>query len=152
MVPAPSSPTLELAAADRAAIDALTATFFAAFDNRGGRAPAADELRGLFVPGAIITRRAGERVDHHGVDDFLAPRLELLTGGRLRDFEEWEVWSRTDGFAGIAQRVCVYEKRGVLDGAPFHGRGVKLLQLVRADLVWRLAALTWQDVEPPPAG
>lgn len=141
----PPPPGIELADEDRAAIDAVVAAFFAAFSNAGGRAPAIDELRGLFVPDATITRRAGARVDRHDVDGFLAPRAALLTGGSLVDFEEWETWSRTEGFGGVAQRIARYEKRGVLDGVAFEGRGVKLLQLVRTADGWRVVALAWED-------
>ena len=145
MTPASPLPAFALPAAELAAIDAVVAAFFAAFTNAGGRVPAGDDLRRVLAPGATITRCAGPSVERYDVEAFIAPRLALLTGGRLRDFEEREVWSRTDGFGGVASRLSVYAKHGVLDGVPFTARGVKVMQLVRTVDGWRLVAVAWED-------
>ena len=135
----------DLTAEDRAAIEAVVADFFAAFRNTGGRRPAAEPLRRLFLADARVIRHGGAAVDSWSVDDFIAPRIALLTGGRLVDFEEHEISSSTDGAGAIAQRLARYRKRGLLDGADYSGGGTKLFHLVRTADGWRIAALTWQD-------
>lgn len=132
---------------DAAQIDALARRFFAAFTNRDGAVPAVWSLFGVFLPQAVITKIEGGEAQVSDVQGFIAPRAELLAGGRLSGFAEHEIESRTDVSGGIAQRWCRYRKAGVLDGAPFEGEGTKTMQLVRTAHGWRIAALAWQDTQ-----
>jgi hypothetical protein len=130
---------------DTAEIDAVVARFYAAFDNRGGRAPASDELRELFAPGASITRVSGEGADTWDVDAFIAPRAAMLSDGSLSDFHEWETEAETTVLDNIASRRSRYAKDGRLGGAPYAGAGRKFIQLCRVDGRWRIAAVLWED-------
>jgi RimJ/RimL family protein N-acetyltransferase len=134
---------------DRAQIDALMGRFFAAFTNRAGAIPTLAALPHYFTPCAVVrigdARGEVAATDVHG---FIAPRAELLLGGRLRQFEERETSQRTEIAGPIAQRWLRYEKRGELDGVPFEGAGTKALQFVRTPHGWKIAALAWSD-DPP---
>jgi RimJ/RimL family protein N-acetyltransferase len=134
---------------DQAQIDALTRRFLSAFTNRGGTIPTLPALPHYFMLDAIV-RMADSlgtitTTDLHG---FIAPRAELLAGGRLKDFEEHETESRTEIRGGIAQRWLRYAKRGTLDGAAFEGAGTKSLQFVRTARDWKIASLLWTDDLP----
>src|SRR5579884_1808194 len=133
-------------------IDAVTAEFFDAFDNRGGRVPDVDRLRRLMLPaGVIVVTRP--RFVAYTVDEFIEPRRQLLTDGRLVEFSEWETSQRTEVAGDIASRFLEYRKSGILNGEPFEGGGTKHMQLVRTPEGWRIAAVAWFD-EPdlPPQG
>ena len=130
---------------DRRAIEALVRAFFAVFDNRGGRRPRLGELHELCVAECVITKSELSGLTVMGLEAFIAPRAELLSGGRLVEFFEEEVAGRTEQFGGIAQRISVYRKSGVLDGVAFAARGVKTMQLVRTADGWRISAVAWED-------
>ena len=138
---------------DQAQIDALTRRFLAAFTNRGGVIPTLPALPHYFMLDATV--RVADALgtitstDLHG---FIAPRAELLVGGRLKDFEEHETESRTEIRGGIAQRWLRYAKRGTLDGVAFDGAGTKALQFVRSVSGWKIASLVWTDDLPYPQG
>ena len=129
---------------DRTVIDGVVGSFFAAFASGPDVRARLDALRESFLPEAVIVR-GGLDPAIYDVDGFIAPRAELLTGGRLAGFREWEVDGRTDLFGDVAARTCTYAKEGVLDGRPFSGRGFKTLQFVRLDGRWRISALAWDD-------
>jgi len=134
---------------DRAQIDALTRRFLAAFTNRGGVIPTLPALPHYFMLDATVRMAdALGTVTSTGVHGFIAPRAELLTGGRLVDFEEHETASRTEIQGAIAQRWLRYAKRGTLDGQPFEGAGTKSLQFVRTARDWKIASLAWTDDAP----
>lgn len=139
---------------DDAAIDALLARFFAAFDNRGPQPHRAAALPSCFTPEAIvITESADGTLTTSDVRGFIAPRAELLApGGPLTAFHEWaeEVTGWQEG--SLAQRRVRYAKAGVLNGIPFKGGGVIAMQLLKQDGRWRIAALAWQDEGDPGAG
>jgi hypothetical protein len=132
-------------AADRAAIEGIAGAFFAAFTSGAGCAARLDALPELFLPGAVIVKTCGGEPVVYGVDSFIAPRRELLLGGELTGFREWEVSGRTDLFGDVAQRFCAYAKAGVRDGRPFTGRGHKTIQFVRTGAGWRISAAAWDD-------
>src|SRR5687768_1026613 len=111
-------------------IDTVTAEFFGAFDNRGGRDADVARVRRLALPGAIIVK-TGPDFTAYTVEEFIAPRRRLLADGSLTEFHEWETGERTDIAGDIASRFSTYRKRGVLRGEAFEGGGTKTIQFVR---------------------
>jgi hypothetical protein len=132
-------------ALDRAAIAGVVKTFFDAFTSGPDVDARLDALRAAFLPEAVVVRTCGGVPVVYDVDGFLRPRRALLTGGALVDFSEWELQGRTEVFGDVAQHFCSYEKRGVQDGRPFTGRGMKTMQLVRMPAGWRISAAAWDD-------
>ncbi|MGF1428988.1 DUF4440 domain-containing protein [Kitasatospora sp. LaBMicrA B282] len=130
--------------ADKTAIDHLTAEFFGAFDNRGGKPADLARLRRLIIPGGVIVV-TGPRYTAYSVEEFIEPREQLLSDGRLVEFSEWETTERTEIAGNIASRFGTYEKSGLLDGEPYRGGGSKTFQLVRTPEGWRIAAFSWYD-------
>jgi hypothetical protein len=129
-------------------IDDTTARFFAVFDNRAGKRPDAQTFCSLFAPGAVIATHTGREVLISTPDEFVRPRIELLTSGRLVDFSEWETKSDTQLLDSLAVRHSRYEKSGRLDGNPYAGTGTKFFQLARISDTWRIVSLSWMDDEP----
>jgi hypothetical protein len=126
-------------------IQAVVDTLFAAFDSGPGLTERMAGLRGLFVPGAVVTRIEDAEVVTMSVEEFVAPRDALLGGDRVTRFREWETAGRTEQFRGVAQHWSSYAKSWVEQGREHHGRGAKSLQLVRGEQGWRIAALAWDD-------
>jgi hypothetical protein len=126
-------------------IDDVIARFFAVFDNREGRKPDAQAFCSLFVPDAVIATHTGRDVLISSAEDFVRPRIELLTSGRLVDFSEWETSSESQALASLAVRHSRYEKSGRLDGNPYAGAGTKFFQLARISDAWRIVSLSWID-------
>ncbi|MFG2880104.1 DUF4440 domain-containing protein [Streptomyces sp. NPDC048337] len=126
-------------------IDRVTAEFFGAFDNRGGKAADVARIRRLVLPGGVIVHAGPEVTTVYTVEEFVGPRERLLGGGRLVEFCEWETSERTEIADGIASRFGEYRKSGILDGEPFEGAGTKTIQFVRTPEGWRIAAFAWCD-------
>jgi hypothetical protein len=133
------------AATDVADIERAVRAFFAAFVSGTESPRRLDRLRSLFLPEALIVSTCGTGPVVYGVEEFIAPREALLTGGRLVDFREWYVSGRTDVFGDIAHWFGTYAKAGVQDGSPFSGRGMKSMQFVRTREGWRISAAAWDD-------
>ena len=133
---------------DEDAIAEVVRVFFAAFTSEPDVASRLDGLRDLFLPSAVVVKACGGEPTVYDVDGFIRPRQELLSGGDLQEFREWELRGRTEVFGGIAQHLCSYEKSWVQDGVRHTGRGVKTLQLVRTGEGWRISAAAWDDERP----
>lgn len=133
--------------AELAQIDALIDEFFECFDNRCGRVPSAASMTRLFAPTAAISQHKAGALEIYPPGEFAAARVQLLTGGTLVDFHEWEVDATTRLLGPLAIRVSAYAKAGCLDGSDFSGAGTKVFQLVRYGALWRILALSWFDGE-----
>ena len=127
-------------------IDELIAAFYAAFDNRGARLPTMAEVRRVFLPDGRVTRVSLDGVDSWAVDEFIVPRITMLTDGTLVDFHEWEVEAETTVLGNIASRQSRYRKAGTLHGAPYGGEGRKFMQLCRVGDHWRIISVLWEDL------
>lgn len=122
-------------------IEEAVAAFFATFVSGPECVARADRLRGLMLPEALVFR-PGSAED---VESFLAPRVDLLTGGRLTGFSEWPVEGRVEAHGDVAHWFGTYAKQGTLDGEPYGGTGAKSIQLVRTPEGWRISAVAWAD-------
>lgn len=131
---------------DEQQIDALVQRFFAAFTNQGGALPQLAALPFHLLPSAVVSCTTAQGLLSYSVREFIEPRAELLNGGQLQDFAEWEVEHETRRHGAIAQRWLRYRKRGVLRGQAFEGEGLKTLQLVKTPRGWKIAALAWEDL------
>ena len=132
---------------DQEEIQGLVRAFFAAFTSGPDSPARLDTLRSLFLPRAVIVRTCGTDPATYRVEEFIAPREALLSGGSLVDFREWETGGRTDVYGDVAHWFGTYAKEGVMDGEPFTGRGAKSLQLIRTSAGWRISAAAWDDAQ-----
>lgn len=130
---------------DQAEIEDMVRVFFAAFTSGPDSAARLDTLRSMFLPQAVIIRTCGMEPAVYGVEEFIAPREALLSGGTLVGFSEWPLSGRIDLFGDVAHWFGSYAKEGVQDGAPFTGRGTKSVQFVRTSEGWRISAAAWDD-------
>ena len=133
------------AVTDKAEVAGVVRAFFAAFTSGSDTATRLDRLRSLFLSEAVIIGTCGREPVVYGVEEFIAPREALLSGGTLLDFREWPVSGRTDLFGDIAHWFGTYAKSGVQEGVRFRGRGMKSMQLVRTWEGWRISAAAWDD-------
>lgn len=140
-----TEPQPRASADDHADIEAVVRAFFAAFTSGPDSAARLATLSSLFLPDAVIVRTCGGEPTVYDVESFIAPRAALLSGGALRDFAEWPVSGRTEIFGDVGHWFGSYAKRGVQDGTPFDGRGMKSLQFVRTSAGWRISAAAWDD-------
>jgi hypothetical protein len=123
----------------------LVDAFFSAFVSGPAGTERMERLRGLFVPQAVVVRTCGLEPAVMTVEEFIAPRETLLTGGSLTSFREWAVGGRIDVFGDIAHWFGGYAKSGTHDGVDVTGRGMKSIQLIRTAEGWRITAAAWDD-------
>ncbi|WP_109508647.1 DUF4440 domain-containing protein [Nocardioides speluncae] len=143
---------MEQVTPDRAALDEIVSTFFAAFVSGPDCEARLDALPDLFLPEAVIVRTCGSEPLAYTVAEFIAPRRELLTSGALTGFREWPLTGRLEVYGDIAHWFGGYAKEGAQDGVAFTGRGMKTIQFVRTTAGWRISAAAWDDEPPQPTG
>jgi hypothetical protein len=127
------------------AISHLTAAFFEAVSFPSGGRPDYERIRTLFVDRGLLVKNTGDAPEISTVDEFIAPRQQLVDSGRLTAFSETESSHSTEVFGNIAQRLSVYAKSGTQDGADFDALGVISTQFIRTPHGWRILSMIWDD-------
>lgn len=129
---------------DKLQIDELVQSFFALFTNKH-KQPNLQLIYQYCVKEAVISKNTDGRTEIYNLDTFIQPRIDILTNGRLVDFEEKELSETTVIQAYIAQRVTVYHKQGVLDNISFAATGTKMFQFLKIRNEWKIVAVIWVD-------
>lgn len=126
-------------------IDRLIKDFFDLFTTKNGRKPNLDNIYEICIPQTTIIKNANGLTEIYDLKGFIAPRKKLLIDGSLTNFSEYETQERTDIFGHIAQRLCIYEKEGMLNGKAFKVQGLKTFQLIKIMGEWKISSLAWDD-------
>ena len=126
-------------------LDNLTKSFFQLFTNINGAIPPIENIYKLCIPEAIIIKNIGAAPEIYSLQQFIAPRIKILTDGTLTNFSEEEVQERTEIYGHIAHRFCSYKKSGTLSGQPFEAKGMKTIQFVNTAAGWKISAVAWDD-------
>ncbi len=126
-------------------INELTTQFFNVFNNKNNRTPNIEALLGLFIPNGVIINNTNDTSFIYNLETFIKPRVDLLTNGTLKAFSEHEISHKTEIFNTIAHRFSHYEKSGILHGNFFKNKGVKTLQFIKTNGIWKLSSVAWCD-------
>lgn len=126
----------------------LTEEFFRAVSFEDGDRPLYGRLHDLFIADGRLIKNSAESPEISTVDQFIAPRQEMVDSGQLTSFQEFELADVTETFGNVAHRFCTYGKRGVMNGEPFSGRGVISTQFIRTPDGWKMSSMAWDDERP----
>ncbi len=127
-----------------AQIDESMKIFFSLFDNRT-KVPDLEPIYDLFIPEGRIMKCVSTEPEVYSVNEFAESRREILSGGQLRDFYEEELFSKTDIFGNIAQRISIYRKEGNMSGTHFSAYGIKTIQFVNTAGSYKIISAIWDD-------
>jgi len=129
---------------DKFYISEITNRFFDSFTNKESSKPKLDTLKSICIPDVRIVCINGSEVIYN-LDSFLEPRKKILTDGTLVEFEEKEVYEKTNIIQDIAHRHSKYEKSGILNGQKFKQTGHKLFQYIKTNQDWKIKSVIWED-------
>lgn len=130
---------------DRNEINKLTASFFDVFTNANRKTPNLKRVENIFIPNGILISNTNGNPEIYNLQEFITPREEILSNGTLTDFSERELSHKTDIFGNVAQRFCLYEKQGKLNGNSFDTKGVKTIQFIKVNQKWKISSVAWSD-------
>ncbi|MFZ6013322.1 MAG: DUF4440 domain-containing protein [Bacteroidota bacterium] len=137
-----------LSQSDKSAIDQLIGRFFNVFTCNGQQKPDLSLMYELFIPEGLIIKSTATGLETYNLKQFIEPREKMFSNGTLADFREHELQERTTIFGNIAQRYCLYEKRGSMSGIHFETKGIKTIQMVKTTQGWKISSLAWDDERP----
>lgn len=126
-------------------LDEITRVFYTLFNNKDGQVPPVEKVHELFIPEGIIIKNIDASPVIYNLQQFIEPRIKLLTDGSLLEFSEEEITARTEIFGNIAHRFSTYHKSGILNGNRFEANGMKTIQFINTTDGWKISSLAWDD-------
>ncbi|HVW95040.1 MAG TPA: hypothetical protein VHA56_03645 [Mucilaginibacter sp.] len=127
------------------AIDYITEDFYESISFQDGELPDLETVRELFHGGGQLINNSFGRPVIYSIDTFTEMIEAQIAGGEMKQFMQRELYSKTDVFGKVAQRVSVYEY-SLADHKMEHlPRGINYIQYVLIDDNWRIAAMAWAD-------
>ena len=131
---------------DKIKIDRVIKKFYSAFTNKNTK-PRLNNLYETCLDQTTIIKNTNGLCEIYSLQNFIAPREELLTNKSLEDFEEYEIDEKTIFTNHIAQRFSQYRKEGVLKKRKFSEYGTKMFQMVKINTTWNICNVIWDDDE-----
>jgi hypothetical protein len=129
----------------RAALDEAIQRLYEVISFNEGGTPDWAGMRGVFAPGAKITRITPEAVDALDLTGFEAMFSELLDCGAVLSFFEYETARRVECFGSVAHVLSSYETKRAPDALTPFGRGINSIQLLWTGKEWSVLSLLWDE-------
>ena len=130
---------------DRAAVELVLDTFFAAFATGPHLDQRVAALRSVLHPQVRVVRLSGEPPLVLDLDGFVAPRHALLASGRPAGFREWRTGGTVEVVGDIASWWGPYAKEWSEGDRLVTATGHKGVHLVRDAGRWLVTSVVWHD-------
>jgi hypothetical protein len=126
-------------------IDFLVTDFYQALSFQPGETPDLDSLKALFFDEAVLINNTFGRPLSFTAETFTNAIQTQVADGSMEQFVQRELFSKTETFGKIAQRVSVYEYSFTDHESGRIPRGISYIQCIQTDNKWLIASMVWQD-------
>lgn len=127
------------------AIDFITEDFYESLSFMDGELPDLETVRSLFHGEGLLVNNSTNEPLSYTAESFTKEIEEQIEDGWLLQFMQREVYSKTEIFGRIAQRMSVYEySYSYLEKEDLQ-KGVNYIQFIQDGDEWRITAMAWND-------
>ncbi|MDP9078705.1 MAG: hypothetical protein M3O71_14835 [Bacteroidota bacterium] len=127
------------------AVDYITEDFYESLSFQDAEQPDLETVRGLFYADGLLVNNSSGKPVTFTTETFLQTLEAQIADGTLKQFMQRELFSKTDIFGKVAQRLSVYEYSFAdheIDNLP---RGINYIQYVWVDDSWKITSMAWSD-------
>jgi hypothetical protein len=127
------------------AIDYVTEDFYESLSFMDGEMPDLETVQSLFYDEGLLVNNSAGKPIKFTAESFVEDLETKIDSGQLLQFMQRELYSKTEIFGRVAQRVSVYEYSFVYYEIENLPRGVNYIQFVQDDDLWRITSMAWCD-------
>src|SRR5476651_1925742 len=130
---------------DILSIDKLTTGFYytLSFDQPSDFTPA--DLKSFFYGEGILINNSFKKPVALTLEAFIKTFKAQLADNSLKHYIQREIFSKTEVFGKIAQRVSVYEYTYTDHGSSNMPKCVNYIQNIKTDGKWKITSMVWCD-------
>jgi hypothetical protein len=127
------------------AIDYITEDFYESLSFQDGEMPDLETVRALFFDDGLLVNNSFGKPVKFTTESFIEALEERLDEGSLLQFMQRELYSKTEIFGKVAQRISVYEYSASETETEQLRRGVNYIQYIQVDDSWLISSMAWND-------
>ena len=110
-----------------------------------GELPDLETVRDLFYEDGLLVNNSFAQPVKFSADAFVADLEEQIEDGRLTQFMQRELYSHTEIFGRVAQRISVYEYSFAYHDTENVIKGINYIQFVQDNDNWLITSMAWND-------
>jgi hypothetical protein len=127
------------------AIDYITEDFYELLSFQDGEMPDLETVGGLFYADGLLVNNSYGKPITFTAETFVQALEAQITAGTLLQFMQRELYSKTEIFGKVAQRVSVYEYSFADHDTENLPRGINYIQFIWVEDSWRITSMVWSD-------
>ena len=127
------------------AIDYVTEDFYECLSFMDGELPDLETVRELFYADGMLINNSFTQPVKLTASSFVADLEEQIEDGRLTQFMQRELYSHTEIFGRVAQRISVYEYSFAYHDTENVIKGINYIQFVQDNDNWLITSMAWND-------
>ena len=127
------------------AIDYITEDFYESLSFQDGELPDLETVLGLFYADGLLVNNSFGKPVTFTADTFVLALESQIAAGTLLQFMQRELYSKTEVFGKVAQRLSVYEYNFADHDIENLPRGISYIQFILVDDNWRITSMAWSD-------
>jgi len=127
------------------AIDYITEDFYESLSFQDGELPDLETVQGLFYADGLLVNNSFGKPVTFTADTFVQALESQIAAGTLLQFMQRELYSKTEVFGKVAQRLSVYEYNFADHDIENLPRGISYIQFILVDDNWRITSMAWSD-------
>ena len=127
------------------AIDYVTEDFYESLCFQDGELPDLETVKELFYGDGLLINNSFGKPVKYTAETFTAALEAQIADGTMLQFMQRELFSKTEIFGKIAQRISVYEYTFADHEIEHLPRGINYIQYILVDDNWRITSMTWSD-------
>jgi hypothetical protein len=127
------------------AIDYVTEDFYECLSFMDGELPDLETVRDLFYEDGLLVNNSFAQPVKFSADEFVADLEEQIENGELIQFMQRELYSHTEIFGRVAQRISVYEYSFAYHDTENVIKGINYIQFIQDNDNWLITSMAWND-------
>jgi hypothetical protein len=127
------------------AIDYVTEDFYESLSFQDGEQPDLGTVKELFYGDGILINNSFAKPVEFTLETFTQTIESQVAEGNLQQFMQRELFSKTEVFGKIAQRISVYEYTLSDHEIKNLPRGINYIQYIMVDDHWYINSMVWCD-------
>src|ERR1700743_2848980 len=127
------------------AIDYITEDFYESLSFQDGEQPDLETVSSLFFEDGLLVNNSFSKPVTFTAETYTQTLEAQIASGSLQQFMQRELYSKTDIFGKVAQRLSVYEYSFADHESGNLPRGISYIQFVWTEDSWKITSMAWSD-------
>lgn len=126
-------------------IDYITEDFYESLSFQDAEQPDLETVRSLFYADGLLINNSFGKPITFTAETFVKAFEAQVAEGTLQQFMQRELFSKTEVFGKVAQRLSVYEYSFADHEVENLPRGINYIQYIWVDDSWKIISMAWSD-------